>query len=126
MHVHFLENDSLGVRSSSEWIGLPSGTEVRFLVILVVPLLVATVCSLFTSRSETARLSCRVYIKLLNNFLYMLCLVELFILQTGCHTENIVCKSCNCQIRPDTFNNNHRAKHVALYGTLLDLDWIYI
>lgn len=53
-YLHFLENDSLGVRCASEGIGLPACTQVSLLVVLVGPALVASVDFMLASSSDTA------------------------------------------------------------------------
>ncbi|GMT25011.1 hypothetical protein PFISCL1PPCAC_16308, partial [Pristionchus fissidentatus] len=52
-----LEDDSLGVGSSSEGVGLPPGSEVSLLVVLVVPSLVTTVVAQLARRTDSHRLS---------------------------------------------------------------------
>ena len=56
-HVHFLQDDSLGVRCSGEGIGLPASTQMRFLVVLVRPNLDATVGAMLARSPDSVRFS---------------------------------------------------------------------
>jgi hypothetical protein len=52
--LHFLKNDSLGMRCASERIGLPACSQMSLLVILVGPTLVTSVDFVFASSSDSA------------------------------------------------------------------------
>lgn len=56
-HLHLLKNDSLGVGSTSEGVGLPSGSEMGLLVVLVVPPLITAVVAQLARRTDSHRLS---------------------------------------------------------------------
>lgn len=57
-YLHLLEHDSLGVGSTSEGIGLPSGSQMSLLVVLVGPTLVATVVHMLPGSAQTSWLAC--------------------------------------------------------------------
>jgi len=58
LYLHLLKDDSLGVGSTSEGIGLPSGTQMSLLVVLVGPTLVATVVHMLPGSAQTSWLAC--------------------------------------------------------------------
>ena len=53
-YLHFFKNDTLGVGSTSEWIGLEGCTEICFLVTQIGPTLVSSAVSHFTSGSDSS------------------------------------------------------------------------
>uniref|UniRef100_A0A669Q7S1 Dirigent protein n=1 Tax=Phasianus colchicus TaxID=9054 RepID=A0A669Q7S1_PHACC len=57
-HAHFLQDDPLGVGRAAERVGLQRRAQVSLLVLLVVPLLVATVAAQLASGAETTALPC--------------------------------------------------------------------
>uniref|UniRef100_A0A8C3CLK0 Uncharacterized protein n=1 Tax=Cairina moschata TaxID=8855 RepID=A0A8C3CLK0_CAIMO len=57
-HPHFLQDDALGVRGAAEGVGLQRRAQVRLLVLLVVPLLVAAVAAQLPGGAEPAALPC--------------------------------------------------------------------
>uniref|UniRef100_A0A8C9F3L2 Uncharacterized protein n=1 Tax=Pavo cristatus TaxID=9049 RepID=A0A8C9F3L2_PAVCR len=57
-HAHFLQDDPLGVGRAAERVGLQRRAQVRLLVLLVVPLLVAAVAAQLASGAETTALPC--------------------------------------------------------------------
>lgn len=60
-HAHFLEDDPLGVGRATEGVGLQRRAQMRLLVLLVVPLLVAAVAAQLTSGAETTALPCETW-----------------------------------------------------------------
>merc|ERR1712211_51157 len=57
LNADLFKNDSLGVRSSSERIGLPTGSQMGFLVIFVSPDLVTAIVHVLTSSTKTTWLT---------------------------------------------------------------------
>lgn len=58
VYLHLLQDDSLGVGSTSEGISLPSGAQMSLLVVLVGPTLVATVVHMLPGSAQTSWLAC--------------------------------------------------------------------
>lgn len=56
-YLHFLQNNSLGVRSASEGVGLPSGAQVSLLVVFIGPSLVPAVVHVLSGGPQTSRLA---------------------------------------------------------------------
>uniref|UniRef100_A0A8B9V2T3 Uncharacterized protein n=1 Tax=Anas zonorhyncha TaxID=75864 RepID=A0A8B9V2T3_9AVES len=57
-HPHFLQDDALGVRGAAEGVGLQRRAQMRLLVLLVVPLLVAAVAAQLPGGAEPTALPC--------------------------------------------------------------------
>merc|ERR1719493_21221 len=55
LNANLFQNNSLGVRGTTEWIGFQSCSQVRFFVILVIPYLNASMISKLASSSNTTR-----------------------------------------------------------------------
>ena len=53
LNLHFFEDDAFGVRSTSEWVTLPTWAQVRFLVIFVVPALFTAMIFKFSRSTKT-------------------------------------------------------------------------
>lgn len=58
LDADLLQDDSLGVGSTSEGISLPSGAQMSLLVVLVGPTLVATVVHMLPGSAQTSWLAC--------------------------------------------------------------------
>merc|ERR1712126_64805 len=56
-YPNLLKDDSFGVRSSSKWIGLPSCTQISFLVVFVRPSLLPSVIHVLTRSAKSTGLS---------------------------------------------------------------------
>ena len=57
MITHLLEDDPLGVRGATERIGLPSGAQMRLLIVEIGPDLGPTVLHVLTGRLQSSRLA---------------------------------------------------------------------
>lgn len=58
-YVHLLEHDAFGVRRASEGVSLPARAQMRLLVLLVGPSLLAAMVRVFASRAKSPRFSCK-------------------------------------------------------------------
>lgn len=56
-YLHLLQDDSLGVGSSSEGIGLPPGSQVGLFEIVIGPSLVSAMVDVLPSSAQTSGLS---------------------------------------------------------------------
>lgn len=57
LYLHLLKNDSFGVGSARERVSLPAGTQVRFLVVFVVPALVPAMIAQLTGSTKSTWLA---------------------------------------------------------------------
>lgn len=60
LYLHLLKHNTLSVGSTTEGIGLPSGTQMSLLVVLVGPTLVATVVHMLSGSTQTSRFACKI------------------------------------------------------------------
>ena len=57
IYSHFLKDDALGVRGTSEGVGLPARSQVGLLVVVVSPPVLTAVLDVLTSSAQTAGLT---------------------------------------------------------------------
>lgn len=60
LYLHLLKHNTLSVGSTTEGIGLPSGTQMSLLVVLVGPTLVATVVHMLSGSTQTSRFAYKI------------------------------------------------------------------
>lgn len=69
-YLHLLKHNTLSVGCTTEGIGLPSGTQMSLLVVLVGPTLVATVVHMLSGSTQTSRFACEIQQNTISIYIY--------------------------------------------------------